>query len=89
MRRLCGRPFTVAEDGRVVRRRGGGGEAERFSGDVDAVARGLSNAEIGRELFLSEGTVKAYLSAALGRLSLHNRVQLAALVWSADAGLAP
>jgi DNA-binding NarL/FixJ family response regulator len=50
-----------------------------------AVARGFSNAEVGLELHLSESTVKAYLSAALGRLGLRNRVELASLVWRADA----
>ncbi|MCW2549712.1 MAG: hypothetical protein JWN96_4172 [Mycobacterium sp.] len=49
------------------------------------VALGRSNAEIGRELFLSESTVKAYVSTALDRLQLRNRVELAALVWGADA----
>jgi DNA-binding NarL/FixJ family response regulator len=52
---------------------------------VRAVARGLSNAEIGRELAMSEGTVKAHVSRALAKLGLSNRVQVALLV--RDAGL--
>ncbi len=48
------------------------------------LAQGMSNAEIGRELFLSESTVKAYVGAALSRLGLRNRVELAAMVWKAD-----
>ncbi|CAM5485329.1 DNA-binding NarL/FixJ family response regulator OS=Streptomyces griseomycini OX=66895 GN=FHS37_007228 PE=4 SV=1 [Streptomyces griseomycini] len=52
---------------------------------VRAVARGLSNAEIGRELSMSEGTVKAHVSRALAKLGLSNRVQVALLV--RDAGL--
>ncbi|MFI9051566.1 response regulator [Streptomyces sp. NPDC053427] len=52
---------------------------------VRAVARGLSNAEIGRELAMSEGTVKAHVSRALAKLDLSNRVQMALLV--RDAGL--
>ncbi|MGA5561008.1 response regulator [Streptomyces platensis] len=52
---------------------------------VRAVARGLSNAEIGRELAMSEGTVKAHVSRALAKLNLANRVQMALLV--RDAGL--
>ncbi|MER6844051.1 response regulator transcription factor [Streptomyces platensis] len=52
---------------------------------VRAVARGLSNAEIGRELAMSEGTVKAHVSRALGKLNVANRVQMALLV--RDAGL--
>ncbi|BCK66554.1 DNA-binding response regulator [Streptomyces libani subsp. rufus] len=52
---------------------------------VRAVARGLSNAEIGRELAMSEGTAKAHVSRALAKLNLANRVQMALLV--RDAGL--
>ena len=48
------------------------------------LARGLSNREIGQQLFLSESTVKAYISAALDRLDQRNRVELAALVWVAQ-----
>jgi DNA-binding NarL/FixJ family response regulator len=52
---------------------------------VTAVARGLSNAEIGRELAMSEATVKAHVSHSLAKLGLANRVQAAILVH--DAGL--
>ncbi len=41
------------------------------------VARGASNAEIGRELFLSEATVKAHLTHILAKLRCGNRVQVA------------
>lgn len=47
------------------------------------LARGLSNAEIGAALFLTESTVKAYLSSAMARTGTRNRVELAALVWRA------
>lgn len=47
------------------------------------VAAGLSNAEIGRRLFLVEGTVKAYVSALLARLGVRNRVQAAVLAFQA------
>ncbi|GAA3001560.1 response regulator [Actinokineospora diospyrosa] len=53
---------------------------------VKAVARGLSNADIGRELAMSEATVKAHVSRALAKLGLTNRVQAAILVH--DTGLA-
>jgi DNA-binding NarL/FixJ family response regulator len=52
---------------------------------VCAVGRGLSNAEIGRELDMAEATVKAHVSRALTKLSVTNRVQVAMLVH--DAGL--
>ncbi|MFF4774159.1 response regulator [Microtetraspora fusca] len=50
------------------------------------VGRGLSNQDIGRELFLSEGTVKSHVSAILLRLGLNNRVQAAIVAY--EAGLA-
>ncbi|WP_335987001.1 response regulator transcription factor [Glycomyces sp. MUSA5-2] len=50
------------------------------------VGRGRSNAEIAAALHLSVPTVKTHVSAALAKLGLNNRVQLALLV--SDAGLA-
>jgi len=50
-----------------------------------AVGRGMSNAEVGRELFLSEATVKAHVSRLLLKLDATNRVQVAILAH--DAGL--
>ena len=49
------------------------------------VGRGLSNQDIGRELFVSEGTVKAHVSAILLRLEVNNRVQAAIIAY--EAGL--
>lgn len=44
---------------------------------VRLVARGMSNREIAEALYLSEGTVRNYLSAALDKLSVRDRTQLA------------
>ena len=50
-----------------------------------AVGRGLSNAEIAAELYLSVPTVKAHVSRLFDKLHVTNRVQIAILVH--DAGL--
>ncbi|MEZ0493911.1 response regulator [Kineococcus sp. TBRC 1896] len=52
---------------------------------LGAVGRGLSNAEIGKELFMSEATVKTHVSRLLTKLEAHNRVQVA--IVAHDAGL--
>lgn len=44
---------------------------------IDLVAQGLSNKEIAGKLYLSEGTVRNYLSAVLDKLELRDRTQLA------------
>jgi DNA-binding NarL/FixJ family response regulator len=44
---------------------------------VTLIGQGLSNAEIGNELHLSEATVKGYVSAVLGKIGAVNRVQAA------------
>jgi DNA-binding NarL/FixJ family response regulator len=58
---------------------------EREREVVVAVAQGLSNAEIGKRLFMSEATVKAHVSRVLAKLGMSNRVQAAILAH--DAGL--
>nr|MBO6294547.1 response regulator transcription factor [Schwartzia sp. (in: firmicutes)] len=49
------------------------------------VGRGLSNKEIAGALSLSEGTVRNGLSAALSKLGLRDRTQLA--IWAVQIGL--
>lgn len=85
-RRLIGH---FAAGGRSERQR----EArQRLTGLTDrelevltAVGRGMSNADIGRELYMSEATVKAHVSRVLVKLDASNRVQVA--IVAHDAGL--
>ncbi|MGX7673269.1 response regulator [Plantactinospora sp. DSM 117369] len=51
------------------------------------VAEGLSNAEVGRRLRMSEMTIKTYVSRILAKLDCTNRVQAALL--ARDAGPTP
>ena len=59
--------------------------SERELDVVRLLARGCSNAEIAGELYLSEGTVKTYVTRTLNKLRLRSRVQV--VVAAYDAGL--
>ncbi|MER6325704.1 response regulator transcription factor [Streptomyces coelicoflavus] len=50
-----------------------------------AVGRGMANADIAAQLYMSVATVKSHVSRILARLDLDNRVQIALLTY--DAGL--
>ena len=83
---------------RVIARmtEGGGGSAARHAEALDRltsrekevleqVARGLSNAEIAREMFVGDAAVKTHVSNVLSKLHLRDRVQ--AVVFAYEAGL--
>ena len=79
----------LGHDGATDRRRSA---AERLASLTDrerevavAVGSGASNAEIAASLFMSEATVKAYVSRLLTKLDVTNRVQIAILVHDAYA----
>lgn len=44
---------------------------------ISLISKGLSNKEISSNLFLSEGTIRNYISSILEKLSLRDRTQLA------------
>ncbi|WP_314938785.1 response regulator transcription factor [Parvimonas micra] len=44
---------------------------------IEQIAKGLSNKEISEKLFLSEGTIRNYISGILEKLDLRDRTQLA------------
>jgi NarL family two-component system response regulator LiaR len=52
---------------------------------VDLIARGLSNHEIARELYLSVNSVKTYIRTAYRKMGVTTRSQ--AVLWAVSAGL--
>jgi DNA-binding NarL/FixJ family response regulator len=80
---------AVSEGADAGRRRTAGERVAALTGREHevalAVARGLSNAEIAEELYMSVPTVKTHVSRILTKLDAANRVQAAIVVH--DAGL--
>jgi DNA-binding NarL/FixJ family response regulator len=59
----------------------------RETGVLALAARGLTNAEIGRELFISEATVKTHLLRTFAKLGVSGRT--AAVTKAIETGLLP
>lgn len=50
---------------------------EREIDIIECISEGLSNKEISNKLYISEGTVKNYISSVLNKTSLNHRTQIA------------
>jgi DNA-binding NarL/FixJ family response regulator len=89
-RRLIARVSALPGDDGSARRRRAQALLGRLTGRerevADAVGRGLANADIAAELFMSVATVKAYVSRVLTKLEVDNRVQVALLTQDARDG---
>ena len=57
---------------------------EREEEVLGAVARGLTNAEIGEELHISMSTTKTHLSTLMTKIGARNRVEIA--IWAYETG---
>ncbi|MFD5829246.1 response regulator [Lentzea sp. NPDC060358] len=83
-KRLIERHLTAPDDGSAARRKIDAlTETERTV--LELVGEGLSNTEIGEQLYMATGTVKAHISRILPKLEVANRVQAA--IVAHDGGL--
>ncbi len=58
---------------------------ERENEVLQQMARGLSNAEIGKRLYLSEATVKTHVTAILAKLGVRDRLQAVIAAYQSGA----
>jgi DNA-binding NarL/FixJ family response regulator len=82
-RRLIARFAATTPD--PARRHELGALSEREREVLLEVARGRSNSQIARRLFIEEATVKSHVSSILLKLGLHSRVQ--AVILAYETGL--
>ena len=57
------------------------GLTDRVAGIIELAAQGLSNAQIGRRLFISENTVKTHISGTLRSVGARGRTHLVTIVY--------
>jgi DNA-binding NarL/FixJ family response regulator len=72
--RITQQPVSVMPDGKLISQL-----SDREREVLRLLATGLSNTEIAQTLFLSEGTVKNYVSALFSKLGVTDRTQAAIL----------
>ncbi|SDO02743.1 response regulator [Lentzea jiangxiensis] len=84
--RVVGMVATSGQPKRQEAQKAVGGLTEREVEVLALLGQGMSNADVGAKLHMSEATVKTYVSRLLAKLGLTNRVQAALL--ARDAGIA-
>ena len=84
--RVVGMVATSGQPKRQEARKAVAGLTDREVEVLALLGQGMSNADVGAKLHMSEATVKTYVSRLLAKLGLTNRVQAALL--ARDAGLA-
>jgi DNA-binding NarL/FixJ family response regulator len=84
--RVVGMVATSGQPKRQAAQKAVAGLTEREVEVLALLGQGMSNADVGAKLHMSEATVKTYVSRLLAKLGLTNRVQAALL--ARDAGIA-